>query len=125
MKLIPERRVYFLGATLCVALTICSRNFGDRGGPYFNASWRWRASRTSWPSVSSSPRPDFRGASSSSASCWLRCGTFHFSGCPPARTMIFIATFGTAACSGSAITHILSFPAILPLRGLHTPKPAP
>jgi len=27
-----------LGATLCVALTICSRNFGDRGGPYFMAS---------------------------------------------------------------------------------------
>jgi alpha-1,6-mannosyltransferase len=30
--------VYILGATLCVALTICSRNFGDRGGPYFMAS---------------------------------------------------------------------------------------
>jgi hypothetical protein len=27
-----------LGATLCVALTICSRNFGDRGGPSFMAS---------------------------------------------------------------------------------------
>jgi hypothetical protein len=27
-----------LGAILCVALTICSRNFGDRGGPYFMAS---------------------------------------------------------------------------------------
>jgi len=27
-----------LGAALCVALTICSRNFGDRGGPYFMAS---------------------------------------------------------------------------------------
>jgi alpha-1,6-mannosyltransferase len=26
------------GATLCVALTICSRNFGDRGGPYFMAT---------------------------------------------------------------------------------------
>ena len=24
-----------MGVTLCVALTICSRNFGDRGGPYF------------------------------------------------------------------------------------------
>ncbi|PYX28882.1 MAG: hypothetical protein DMG80_15625 [Acidobacteria bacterium] len=34
----PERRVYLLGATLCVALTICSGNFGDRGGPYFMAS---------------------------------------------------------------------------------------
>jgi hypothetical protein len=30
--------VYILGATLCVALTICARNFGDRGGPYFMAS---------------------------------------------------------------------------------------
>jgi alpha-1,6-mannosyltransferase len=27
-----------LGATLCVALTICSRHFCDRGGPYFMAS---------------------------------------------------------------------------------------
>ena len=26
------------GAALCVALTICSRNFGDRGAPYFMAS---------------------------------------------------------------------------------------
>ncbi len=38
MKITPERRVYVVGATLCVALTICSRNFGDRGGPYFMAS---------------------------------------------------------------------------------------
>src|SRR5260370_2230498 len=38
MKLTPAWRVYILGATLCVALTICSRNFADRGGPYFMAS---------------------------------------------------------------------------------------
>jgi alpha-1,6-mannosyltransferase len=38
MKTSPEWRVYLLGVTLCVALTICSRNFGDRGGPYFMAS---------------------------------------------------------------------------------------
>ncbi len=38
MKLNPEWRVYALGAMLCVALTICSRYFGDRGGPYFMAS---------------------------------------------------------------------------------------
>ena len=38
MKITPARRVYVLGATLCVALTICSRHFGDRGGPYFMAS---------------------------------------------------------------------------------------
>src|SRR5438270_6129882 len=37
VKITPECRVYVLGATLCVALTICSRNFGDRGGPYFMA----------------------------------------------------------------------------------------
>jgi alpha-1,6-mannosyltransferase len=38
VKITPACRVYVLGATLCVALTICSRNFGDRGGPYFMAS---------------------------------------------------------------------------------------
>ena len=38
MKITPEWRVYVLGAALCVALTICSRSFGDRGGPYFMAS---------------------------------------------------------------------------------------
>jgi hypothetical protein len=30
--------VYIFGVTLYVALTICSRNFADRGGPYFMAS---------------------------------------------------------------------------------------
>jgi alpha-1,6-mannosyltransferase len=38
VKLTPEWRVYILGAALCVALIICSRNFGDRGGPQFTAS---------------------------------------------------------------------------------------
>src|SRR5579864_4925593 len=38
MKITSARRVYLLGATLCVALTICLRNFGDRGGPYFMVS---------------------------------------------------------------------------------------
>jgi len=38
VKLTSESKVYVLGATLCVALTICSRHFGDRGGPYFIAS---------------------------------------------------------------------------------------
>ncbi len=38
MKITSAQRVYMLGATMCVALTICSRNFGDRGGPYFMAS---------------------------------------------------------------------------------------
>ena len=38
MKISPASRVYILGAALCAALTICSRNFGDRGGPYFMAS---------------------------------------------------------------------------------------
>ena len=38
MKITPEWRVYILGTTLCVALTICSHNFGDRGGPFFMAS---------------------------------------------------------------------------------------
>jgi len=34
----PEWRVYVLGGALCVALTICSRNFSDRGGPCFMMS---------------------------------------------------------------------------------------
>ena len=31
----PAWRVYLLGVALCVALTVCSRYFGDRGGPHF------------------------------------------------------------------------------------------
>ncbi len=38
MKLTSGWRVYGFGVLLCVALTICSRHFGDRGGPYFMAS---------------------------------------------------------------------------------------
>ncbi len=38
MKITPAWRVYILGATLLVALTICSRHFGNRGGPGFMAS---------------------------------------------------------------------------------------
>lgn len=35
MKANPEWRLYLLGATLCLALMICSRYFGNRGGPHF------------------------------------------------------------------------------------------
>jgi alpha-1,6-mannosyltransferase len=38
VKLTREWRVYMLGAALCGALTVCSRNFADVGGPYFMAS---------------------------------------------------------------------------------------
>lgn len=38
VRISPTWRVCLLGATLCVALTICSRHFDDRGGPYFMAS---------------------------------------------------------------------------------------
>ena len=38
MNITAAWRVCLLGGILCVALTICSRNFGDRGGPYFMAS---------------------------------------------------------------------------------------
>jgi alpha-1,6-mannosyltransferase len=38
VKLTPSHRLYGLGVILLVALTICSRNFGDRGGPHFMAS---------------------------------------------------------------------------------------
>jgi alpha-1,6-mannosyltransferase len=35
VRITSEWRVYALGAILLAALTICSRYFGDRGGPYF------------------------------------------------------------------------------------------
>ena len=38
MKVSRECRVYIFGAALCIALTICSRNLSDRGGPAFMAS---------------------------------------------------------------------------------------
>ncbi len=38
MRIAPSSRVCILGGLLCVALTICSRNFGDRGGPRFMAA---------------------------------------------------------------------------------------
>jgi len=38
VKVTPAWRLYTLGAALCTALTICSRYFSDRGGPYFMAS---------------------------------------------------------------------------------------
>ena len=38
MKLTPSPRVYGFGVILLVALTICSCNFSDRGGPYFMAA---------------------------------------------------------------------------------------
>jgi len=38
VKLTPTPRVYGFGVILLVALTICSRTFSDRGGPYFMAS---------------------------------------------------------------------------------------
>ncbi|HEX3820365.1 MAG TPA: glycosyltransferase 87 family protein [Candidatus Sulfotelmatobacter sp.] len=38
MKVTPEWRVYLLGAVLSAALTVSSRKFGDRGGPYFMAA---------------------------------------------------------------------------------------
>lgn len=37
MKANPEWRVYILGAALCATLAMCSRHFGDRGGPSFMA----------------------------------------------------------------------------------------
>jgi alpha-1,6-mannosyltransferase len=38
VRLTPSQRLYGLGAILLVALTICSRNFADRGGAHFIAS---------------------------------------------------------------------------------------
>lgn len=38
LKITPETRVYIFGGVLCVALTVCSRHFGYRGGPPFMVS---------------------------------------------------------------------------------------
>ena len=38
MRASSEARIYALGVILCATLIICSRNFGDRGGPRFIAS---------------------------------------------------------------------------------------
>ena len=38
MNVSGASRTYVLGTILCAALTVCSLNFGDRGGPYFMAS---------------------------------------------------------------------------------------
>src|SRR6201998_896878 len=38
VKIAPSRRAYILGAVLLASLTICSRYFGDRGGPGFMVS---------------------------------------------------------------------------------------
>jgi hypothetical protein len=38
VKITAASRLYLLGGILLVALTLCARNFGDRGGPYFMAS---------------------------------------------------------------------------------------
>jgi Glycosyltransferase family 87 len=38
VKFTPSSRVYVLGAVLCVALVVCSRNFAEKGGPAFLAS---------------------------------------------------------------------------------------
>lgn len=38
MNFTPSQRVCGLGAVMLVALTICSRHFSDRGGPYFMIS---------------------------------------------------------------------------------------
>lgn len=43
MKSAAEWRVYALGTALCLALTICSRFFIDRGGPHFMASLTFAA----------------------------------------------------------------------------------
>jgi alpha-1,6-mannosyltransferase len=43
VKVTSEWRLYILGMTLLVALTICARNFGDRGGPHFMASLTFAA----------------------------------------------------------------------------------
>ena len=48
MKVTSEARVYVLGAALCLALTICARNFGDKRWTLLHGVLdACRASRTS------------------------------------------------------------------------------
>src|SRR5579863_2084504 len=128
VKISPTWRVYILGATLCVALTMCSRYFGDRGGPHFMACFAIAgiayllAVREFF--AGRNLNEAFPGALWSSGSCWRQFGTLHFFGCPPAPMMISIAMFGMAACRGSATTLIWSFPAILRSPRCTHPRPA-
>ena len=112
MRITPAWRVYMLGATLCVALTICSRHFGDRGGPSFMAFLTLAGIVYLLAIREFFASPHFPHKLSSLGLSWLLRGTLHFFRCPRAPMMISIATFGMAACSGSATIPILSFPAI-------------
>ena len=107
MKITPAWRVYILGATLCVALTICSRNFDDKGGPCFMASLTLAGIVYLLAVRELSLRQDLPDASSSLGSSWRLCGTLNFFGRLPAPMMIFIDMFGMDACRGSATTPVL------------------
>ena len=123
VKLNPEWRVYALGATLCVALTICSRDFGDRGGPYFMAFLTLAgiayllAVREFFATPKFEPFPD---ALSSLGSFSPQCGRSNFFGRLRAPMMISIDMFGMAACRGSATTPIIVVPSDPAVKGLHT-----
>ena len=124
MKITPAWRVCVLGVALYAALTICSRNFGDRGGSTFMASL------TVAGVVYLLAMREFFAASKFSrgvvvfglilAAVW----SVEFLRVPRVPTMTFIAMFGMAACRSSATILILSFPVILRLKGCILRKPA-
>jgi hypothetical protein len=107
MKITPTWRVYLLGATLCVALTICSLRFGDRGGPWFMAGLTTAgiayllAVREFFATAKFSRRVVVIGLIL--AAVW--------------QVEFLRLRFGMGASSDWATTPILSFPAILPPRG--------
>ena len=113
MKLTPSHKLYGLGVIMLVALSICSRNFGERGGPYFmhSVGIAGIAYLLAIRELFSTPKfPQHVMVIGLALSALWH---LPFLLTPPVQMMTFIDIFGMAACSGSAITHISSFPAIL------------
>jgi alpha-1,6-mannosyltransferase len=120
VKITPAWRVYLLGATLCVALTICSRNFSDRGGPYYMASLTLAGIAYLLAIREFFATPRF---SRQVVVIGLILATVWHIELLRVPSEVSIDMFGMAACRGSATTPILSFPAILPPRGCIFRKP--
>ena len=125
MKLTSASRVYIFGATLCIALTICARNFGDRGGPYFMASLTFAgvayllAIREFFATPTFSRRVVVIGLVL--AAGWQ----IEFLRLPPGADDDIHRYVWDGRLQRLATTLILSFPAILPPKACTLRKPAP
>ena len=120
----PASRVYILGITLCVALTICSRSFSDRGGPYFMASLTVAgiAYLLAVREFFATPRFDRRVL----VIGLLLAAVWHiaFLRLPTVLRTMFIVMFGTDAFRDSATIPISSSQVILRRRRCTPRKPA-